>query len=146
MEVLTTRFGPIQVDLQDRVEFPRGIVGMPHLRRFVIWNDPEVPAVRWLQSTREPGWALAMLEPRLVVPTYQVRATPDQLSALQITESNDVEVFVTLNRTVQSSLVNLQAPILINRRSCLGMQLVLSDTRYPVRYALNYPAALRKSA
>jgi flagellar assembly factor FliW len=143
---MTTRFGPILVDPKDRVDFPRGLVGIPHLRRFVLWPDPQVPSVRWLQSTRDPSWALALIEPRQVVPGYQVRATAQQLAALQISESGDIEVFVTLNQTVQSSLVNLQAPILINRRRSLGMQLVLSDTRYPVRYALNYPAALRKSA
>jgi flagellar assembly factor FliW len=99
-----------------------------------------------LQSTRDPSWALALVEPRLLVPTYQVRATTQQLAALQIDESREVEVYVTLNQTAQNPTVNLQAPILINRRSSLGMQLVLSDTRYPVRYALNYPAALRKSA
>jgi flagellar assembly factor FliW len=146
MEILTTRFGPICVEPEDRVEFPRGLVGVPHLRRFVVWNDPQVTSLRWLQSTRDPSWAFALVEPRQLVPTYQVRATPEQLAALQIAESRDIEVYVTLNRTVQSSLVNLQAPILINRRSSLGMQLVLSDTRYPVRYALNYAAVLRKSA
>lgn len=146
MEILTTRFGPIDSTPQDRFEFPRGLVGMPHLRRFVLWTDPQVRSIRWLQSTRDPSWAMALVEPRLVVPTYQVRATPEQLAALQITESTDVEVYVTLNRTVQSSMVNLQAPILINRRSSLGVQLVLSDTRYPVRYVLNYPADLRMSA
>jgi flagellar assembly factor FliW len=146
MEILTTRFGPIRVESQDRVEFPRGLVGIPHLRRFVLWPDPQAPSVLWLQSTRDPSWALALVEPRLLVPTYQVRATTQQLAALQIDESREVEVYVTLNQTAQNPTVNLQAPILINRRSSLGMQLVLSDTRYPVRYALNYPAALRKSA
>jgi flagellar assembly factor FliW len=146
MEILTTRFGPIRVEPQDQVEFPRGLVGIPHLRRFVLWPDPQVPSVRWLQSTRDPAWALALVEPRLVVPTYQVRATTQQLAALQIDECRQVDVYVTLNQTVQNPTVNLQAPILINRRSSLGIQLVLSDTRYPVRYALNYPAALRKSA
>jgi flagellar assembly factor FliW len=146
MEILTTRFGPIRVDVQDRVEFPRGLVGVPHLRRFVLWDDPQMRSLRWLQSTRDPSWAFALIEPRQVVPSYQIRATPEQLGALQITQSRDVEIYVTLNQTAQNCLVNLQAPILINRQSSLGMQLVLSDTRYPVRYALSNQAVLRKSA
>ena len=146
MEILTTRFGPIRVETQDRVEFPRGLVGIPNLRRFVVWDDPQIPSLRWLQSTRDPSWAFALIEPRQVVPSYQIRATPEQLAALQLAESRDVEIYVTLNRTAQSSMVNLQAPILINRRSSLGLQLVLSDTRYPVRYALRNLAVLRKSA
>jgi flagellar assembly factor FliW len=128
------------------VEFPRGLVGVPQLRRFVLWDDPQTSQLRWLQSSRDPAWALALIEPRLVVPSYQVRATPEQLAALQIAEGQNIEIYVTLNRTVPSFMVNLQAPILINRRSSLGMQLVLSDSRYPVHYALDNPAVLRKTA
>lgn len=146
MEILTTRFGPIRVEPQDRVEFPRGLVGISQLRRFILWNDPKAEKLVWLQSTRDPSWAFALIEPRHLVSTYQVRTTPEQLGTIQVADSRDVEVYVTLNRTVQSAMVNLQAPILINRRCALGMQLVLSDTRYPVRFVLNNPAALRKSA
>ena len=146
MEILTTRFGPIQLNAQERVEFPRGLIGVPQLRRFVLLNDPQVPHLRWLQSTRDPAWAFALVEPRTIAPTYQVRATPEQLQALQIADRRDVTVYVTLNRTAQSFVANLQAPILVNRRRSLGMQLVLSDAQYPVRQEVNFPAALRKSA
>jgi len=80
------------------------------------------------------------------VATYQVRATPEQLQAIQVADGRDINVFVTLNRTAQSFIANLQAPILINRRLALGLQLVLSDTQYPLRQVVNFTAALRKSA
>ena len=146
MEVLTTRFGPIQVQPQNRVEFPKGLVGVPHLKRFVLLNDPQTPRLVWLQSTRDPAWAFALVDPRSVAPTYQVRSAPEQLQAIQVANSRDVDVFVALNRTAQNFLANLQAPILINRRLALGLQLVLSDTQYPLRQVVNFPAALRKSA
>lgn len=146
MDILTTRFGPIQARPQDRVEFPKGLIGVPHLKRFVLLNDPQTPRLVWLQSTRDPAWAFALVDPRSVAPTYQVRSTPEQLQAIQVAESRDVDVFVTLNRTAQSFIANLQAPILINRRLALGLQLVLSDTQYPLRQVVNFPAALRKSA
>mgnify|MGYP001591454758 CR=1 FL=1 len=56
MEILTTRFGPIQVEPRNRVEFPKGLVGVPHLKRFVLLNDPLTPRLTWLQSTRDPAW------------------------------------------------------------------------------------------
>lgn len=149
MEILTTRFGPIQVEPQNRVEFPKGLVGVPHLKRFVLLNDPQTPRVVWLQSTRDPAWAFALVDPRSVAAAYQVRATPEQLQAIQVADSRDVDVFVTLNRTAQSFMANLQAPILINRRLALGLQLVLSDNQYPLRHVVSFgkdPAALRRSA
>ena len=146
MEVLTTRFGPVTVTAQDRVEFPAGLVGVPQLKRFVIVRDPRMPALVWLQSMRDPAWALALVPPRGIVPEYQVRATLEQLQPIQLADGRDVDVYVILNRTVESVIANLQAPILINRRRSLGVQLVLCDARYAVRHVVNLAAALRKSA
>ena len=146
MEILTTRFGPVTIRLEDRVEFPRGLVGVPHLRRFVTIRDPKVSGLTWLQSTRDPAWALALVSPRSFVTGYQVRSTPEHLQTIQVADSRDVDVYVTLNRTVQSYSVNLQAPILINRQRSIGMQLVLSDAQYSVRHLVNLGAELRKSA
>jgi len=146
MEILTTRFGPVAVAMQDRVDFPRGLVGIPQLKRFVLIPDPQLASLLWLQSAREPSWALAMIEPRRVVPTYQVRTAPEQLKSLQIADPGEIEVWVALNRTTQSFTANLQAPILINRRRSVGLQLVLSDTRYLVRYEIDCLPSLRKCA
>ena len=146
MEVLTTRFGPVPFAPENRVEFPTGLVGVPQLKRFVLIRDPKVANLTWLQSTRDPAWAMALMPPRLIVLGYQARASLDQLRPIQATESRNVDVFVTLNRTVQHVTANLQAPILINRRNNLGVQIVLSDSQYDVRHVINQQAALRKSA
>ena len=146
MEILTTRFGPITVQPEDRVEFPKGLVGVPHLKRFALLPDPQVRGLVWLQSTRDPAWALALVAPRSFAPNYVIRSTPDQLRTIQADTSRDVEVFVTLNRTVQSFTLNMQAPILIHRRRSLGMQLVLSDSQYSVRHEVIFRTPLRMSA
>lgn len=146
MEILTTRFGPVTVAPRDQVHFPNGLVGIRQLKRFVTITDPQAPSLIWLQSTRDPAWALALMPPRLIVPEYQVRATAQQLEPIRAADSNDVDVYVILNRTVLSVTANLQAPILINRRELLGVQLVLSDSQYETRYEVTPLAASRKSA
>lgn len=146
MDVLTTRFGPISVRPEDVIEFPKGLVGIPQLRRFVLLRDAETVGLNWLQSARDPAWALALVPPRTIEPTYQIRASIDQLTCIQATDARDVDVFVALNRTVQNYFANMQAPIAVNRRLKLGVQLVLSDARYAVRHVVNFGVALRKSA
>jgi flagellar assembly factor FliW len=146
VEILTTRFGPITVQPEDRVEFPKGLVGVPQLKRFALLTDPQTRGLAWLQSTRDPAWALPIVAPRSFAPDYAIRATPEQLRTIQADASRDVEVFVTLNRTAKGCTVNLQAPILIHRRRSLGMQLVLSDSHYSVRYELTFRTPLRMSA
>ncbi len=146
MDVLTTRFGPISVRPEDVIEFPKGLVGIPQLRRFVLLRDSETNGLCWLQSARDPAWALAIVAPRTIEPTYQIRASIDQLAGIQAADARDVDVYVTLNRSVQNYFANMQAPIAINRRLKLGVQLVLSDARYAVRHIVGIGAALRKSA
>ena len=146
MEVLTTRFGPVRVGSYDRVDFPAGLIGLRELKRFVTIRDPQVASLIWLQSMRAPAWALALLPPRSLYPQYQVRATAEQLEPIQVADARDVDVYAILNRTFRSVTANLQAPLLINRRRGLGVQLVLSDSQYSVRHEARLEAALRQSA
>jgi flagellar assembly factor FliW len=146
VEILTTRFGPITPQPQDRVEFPNGLIGVPQLKRFAIVRDAVQPSLIWLQSVRDPAWALALVPPRAIAPDYQIRATAELLRPIQVADSRDVDIYVILNRTVQSVTANLQAPILINRRRALGVQLVLSDAQYDVRYVVSVLPGLKKSA
>lgn len=146
MEIMTTRFGPIRAQAQDRVEFPLGLVGLRHLKRFVAVRDPQTPNLRWLQSTRDPAWALALVAPRAVLADYQIRATADELASIQVEDRRDVDIYVILNRSAGVLTANMQAPVLINRRRALGMQLVLSDAHYQVRQLINLGASLKKSA
>jgi flagellar assembly factor FliW len=146
VEILTTRFGPITIRPEDRVEFPKGLVGVPHLKRFALVPDPQACGLVWLQSTRDPAWALALVAPRSFTPNYVIRATPEHLRPIQADSGQDVEVFVTLSRTVQSFTLNLQAPFLIHRARGLGMQLVLSDSKYSVRHEVTLRTPMRMSA
>ena len=146
MQILTTRFGPVIVGPQDRVEFPAGLVGVPQLKRFVTIRDPHVPGITWLQSTRDPAWAFALVSPRSFLPDYQVRASVEQLRPIEVQDSQDIDVYAILNRTARQVTANLQAPVLINRRRSLGVQLVLSDSLYELRHAVNPVAELRMSA
>ena len=146
MEILTTRFGLVTVGPQDRVDFPAGLIGLPQLKRFVTIRDPQVPGLTWLQSTRDPAWAFALVAPRIVLPGYQVRASVEQLRSIEVQDSHDVDVYAMLNRTVRQVTANLQAPVLVNRRRSLGIQLVLPDAQYQVRHVVNWVAELRMSA
>ena len=146
VEILTTRFGPVAIPAEDRVEFPAGLVGVPQLKRFALVRDPQQPNLTWLQSARDPAWAMALVSARHVNPGYQVRVNEDHIQVIEPTGAGDVDFYVILNRTAQTVTANMQAPVLINRRRGLGVQLVLPDTRYELRQILRSQVALRKSA
>jgi flagellar assembly factor FliW len=146
VDVATTRFGRVTLDPRDRVDFPKGLIGLPRIKRFATILDPSTPGLLWLQSLRDPALAMAIVPPRTIIRQYQVRTTLEQLGPIRLSEKRDVEIYVVLNQTVQCLIVNLRAPILINTRNRLGMQLPMTDSRYSLRHVIRPKIVTRKSA
>ena len=61
MEVQTSRFGPVDVDASRIIEFPRGILGFPKYKSYVL-IQPEADATREGDrgddtGSADPGWS-----------------------------------------------------------------------------------------
>jgi len=51
MEVDTTRFGPVEIEAEDIIRFPEGLLGLPECRQWVFLADARSEAIAWMQST-----------------------------------------------------------------------------------------------
>ena len=70
--VQTSRFGPVEVDETRMIEFPRGILGFPQHKQYVL-IQPEVDSTfYWLQAVTAADLAFVVTDPLLFVPDYQV--------------------------------------------------------------------------
>ncbi len=137
MNIVTTRFGVIQATEADLIRMPEGLVGFRSLTLFVEWPDPEVAGLAWLQSVTAPDVAFGLVPPPLAVSDYKVEIRPGDLAALELEDERSAMVYVILNRGEGGGLtVNLQGPLVINPVRRLGRQLVLTSSRYAVRYPL----------
>jgi flagellar assembly factor FliW len=141
VNINTTRFGPIQARPDDLILVPDGLVGFRDYHQFVLWSDPEVKPLSWLQSVTEPSLAFALVAPALAVADYHVELRPGDRIALELTETEEPTVMVILNRGEQGLTVNLQGPLIINSARRLARQLVLTSSRYAVRYPLDHAMA-----
>jgi flagellar assembly factor FliW len=157
VNIVTTRFGLIPASETDLIRIPEGLVGFRQFTQFVQFPDPEVAGLSWLQSVTAPELAFGLVAPPLVVPDYRIELRPGDRTALELDDERLALVFVILNRGDGGGLsVNLQGPLVFNPVRRLGRQLVLTSSRYPVRYPLEGsaagptllpgPAALRVSA
>ncbi len=72
MKVKTTRFGEIETEFDRVIRFPRGILGFPEYREYVLLQTNEEGTFFWLQSTENPALAFVVSDPMLFVPEYQV--------------------------------------------------------------------------
>ncbi len=145
MNVVTTRFGPIRVAESDLIRLAEGLIGFRSQTLFVNLPDSQVPGLTWLQSAILPELAFGLVAPQLALPDYRVELRPGDLTALELEDERDACVSLILNRSESGGLtVNLQGPLVFNPVRRIGRQLVLTSSRYAVRFPL--PVALATSA
>lgn len=146
MRIHTSRFGSVEIQADDILLFPCGLVGYEHARHWVLLADESNSSVGWLQSVSDPQLALPVVSPRRFVRAYQVRVAKRDIAALSLDELNQAHVLCVISRSGESLTANLRAPLIINLERHLGRQIVTVDDQ-PLQFVLG-PAAppLRKSA
>ncbi len=146
MQISTTRFGTLAVDVDDLLHFPHGLIGFEDCRHWLLLADPNNTAVGWLQSADRPATALAVVSPRRFAEDYRIRVGQSQMASLALAERDRLYALCVVSKQNGSCAMNLRAPILINLDRRLGCQMVTTDEQ-PLQVELTNPSAqLRKSA
>lgn len=142
MKIQTTRFGEVEVEDTRVIRFPKGLLGFPKFKDYVLIEsgDKSRPNEEsnfwWLQSADLPELAFVVTDPTLFVSTYKVPIHPEQMLGLGLTSIDDAQVFVIVNKRGNVLTGNLQGPLVVNVGSRCGEQLVLSDRRFTTRVPL----------
>jgi flagellar assembly factor FliW len=128
MKFTNRQFGELEYDEKHVVEFQEGIIGFEEFRKFLIVNDADSEPIRWLVSLEDEDLSFAMIDPSLIITSYQSEVFKDM----------DATVFllVALKQPVGESTTNLRSPIVIENGSRKGRQLILEDEALSVRYPL----------
>jgi flagellar assembly factor FliW len=136
MIVNTSRFGQVQVDAEQTLTFPKGLLGFPKYTRYVLIQPSEDSFFYWMQSMQAADLAFVVTDPSLFVPTYRVPFKQEQMVELGITGPEDAYVLVIVNKHGHLLTGNLQGPLVIHASRRIGEQLVLSDRRFTTRVPL----------
>ena len=146
MQIHTERFGVVEIEPEDFIFFPNGLIGFEDCQHWILLADAHNDAVAWLQSINRPDVAMPIVSPRRFVPDYRLRVTRAELEPLQLGEVHAAHVVVIASRTNGSLTLNLKAPVVINLDRGLGRQ-VIANNDQPLQYALTEKSVpLRKSA
>src|SRR5262249_41450356 len=122
----------------DIVTIPEGLLGFRSFTHYILLPDLVVMGLSWLQSMTAPELAFALVAPPLAVADYKVEIRQGDRLALELDDERSALIYVILNRAEGGGLtVNLQGPLVFNPVRRLGRQLVLTSSRYPVRYPLD---------
>jgi flagellar assembly factor FliW len=147
MLINTSHFGAVEIEIDDILLFPRGLIAFEDCRHWVLLADAENAALAWLQSVSRPEVALPVVSPRRFSSGYAVRVTRGQLLPLEFSQFDQVFVLAVVAQSDGDLTLNLKAPLILNLDRRLGRQVITSDEQ-PVALALSRTArpALRKSA
>ncbi len=137
MELKTSRFGTIEIEEQDIITFPEGLVGLSHLRQFVVIRHGDDSPFRWLQSVDDGNFALLILNPWYFRSDYEMILSDDDLERLHYSEDAVLITYVTVTippGKPHAMTANLLAPLVINATARCGRQVILEDERYHTRH------------
>ena len=149
MIISTSRFGQLEVDEGRLITFDEGILGFPKQQEYALIQTGEGSGFYWLQSVCTEDLAFVVCDPRLFVADYQVPVKLEDLQTIDLTDPQEAQVFMIVNKIDDLLTGNLQGPLVVNVTNRRGRQLVLSDKRYSTRHPLmrlQGSAAMTKTA
>ncbi len=133
---VATRFGSFTARPEDVVTIADGLPGFAGCRRFVVVAAPALQPFTCLHSLDAGGPSFLALDPRLVVSDYAAPLPEPDRRRLDA-EPGDALLWLALVRLEDDGgSVNLCAPIVINPRRMLGLQLIAADSRYATDHPL----------
>jgi flagellar assembly factor FliW len=142
VELNTRAFGHIAIEDDKIINFDHGILGFPDLKRFTIIFDEEKGVnspIKWLQSLDEPGFAMPVMNPELVISGYTPHLERELLAPLGNNLASDniiMLVTVTVPKDITKTTVNLKAPIIISIENRKAVQLICDEDYYDVKHAI----------
>jgi len=138
MKVQTSRFGEIEVEDSSVIRMPRGPVGFEQYTQFVAVEHRPDTDFHWLQSTEEPSLAFVVVDPSKFYTDYEVEISDADAEKLGLASEDDASVMVVVSvaKGGEEITANLAAPVVINMKEMLGLQVILQDNRYPIKHPL----------
>lgn len=135
------RFGTINSETQNTIQFPAGMVGFPEELEFVLVGHGRSDSVAWLQSTKTPGLAFPVVSAHGFRGVYPDVPIPMPGSADGICdEADEIAVMAVLCAPRSGpATVNLMAPIVVNVTKRIGIQVFLEGTRFSAREMFMLP-------
>ncbi len=140
MKVNTTRFGEIEIPEEKIIDFPEGLIGFSHLRKFVVIRHRNSDVLYWLQSLEAPEIAFLMMFPFVFLADYNPDLSEEYIKKLQFDAADlkkaEVYCITVVPSDPKDMTVNLLSPIVINPEKNLGMQVILDNPSYKVDFKI----------
>jgi flagellar assembly factor FliW len=115
INIVSTRFGAIEVPEDAVLEFPNGLIGLGGTRYTLIAREESAPFL-WLHSLDDPSLAIPVTNPWFFFSSYEVEVSDSEAERIGVTDPSQADVYVTVRagEAIEDFRANLRAPILVS--------------------------------
>lgn len=121
-------------------ELPAGMIGFPEATRLEVILNPEELPFMWLRCVENHALNFIVIEPHALISGYTIELSDDDAARLEIKGPDDLFIFNVVNfkpDQPEAATVNLIGPVLVNRRTLKGRQMIISNyADYSARHPL----------
>lgn len=120
------------------VRFNKGIPGFEDLKNFIFKDLQDNDKFKVMESIEQREISFVTVSPFEIYEEYEINLNDETINELQIENPEDVLVLsiITLGKTLETSTMNLKAPLVINIKNNLGKQYILQNENYDTKHPL----------
>lgn len=131
-----TRFGKYLADGGAVVTLADGLPGFERCRQFVVVTGPTLEPFNCLQGLDDARPSFLTLDPRSVVDGYLTELPAADRERLEARADDSLLWLALVRLDGDRILVNLRAPVVINARRMVGLQLIAPESPYSTEHVL----------
>lgn len=140
MKIQTKYLGQVEINTEQILSFPQGLLGFAESTEFVLLDIQEDNNFRFLQDIKDSQISFLLINPWDFYSDYDLVLPDEELQKIEIYPKveNEMGIFtvVTLGKTFKESTTNLLAPIVINLSNKKGRQFILNESKYVTKHIL----------
>lgn len=137
MEIATKAMGTVSIVEKQIIELEQGFYGFSQYHRFALIDAPQKPFI-WVQSLEKEDLAFLTIDPFFFRQDYELDIDDSLLAPMELDSPSDVIVLtlITIPSDGSPITVNLQGPLIINKKNNRAMQVILTDPRWQTKHDL----------
>ncbi|MBF1013894.1 flagellar assembly protein FliW [Catonella massiliensis] len=142
MLVKTRFFGEVDIEDEKILTFDNGIMGFEDMKRWTLIYDIEKGSegpISWFQSLDMAELALPVINPYTVTAVYEPVVEDELLKPLGEFKDEELVTFLTItipSEDPSKTTANFRAPILINPVNRKGIQVIVNNEDYPIKFSI----------
>ena len=119
---------------------PMGLLGFERMKDYLLVANASEEPFQWLQVKDNAALAFVVIDPFFAMPDYQPDIPQADVEFLGLEDPHDALLFniVTVYSPTRAT-VNLKGPVIFNRRTMVGKQVVLANAN---AYSIQHPLAV----